>query len=75
MDEPYVDLFFQFMMMLSMLSNLQLHCLEKNGRQTTKMVSYCAYHRYRVLICFLEANHNSFTSLHLEFTYVLMSVG
>ncbi|CAJ1974389.1 unnamed protein product [Sphenostylis stenocarpa] len=23
----------------------KLHCLEKNGRQTTKMVSYCAYHR------------------------------
>ncbi|CAN6569614.1 unnamed protein product [Malus baccata var. baccata] len=23
----------------------QLHCLEKNGKQTTKMVSYCAYHR------------------------------
>ncbi|XP_061345692.1 histone-lysine N-methyltransferase ATX4-like isoform X2 [Gastrolobium bilobum] len=24
---------------------MELHCLEKNGRQTTKMVSYCAYHR------------------------------
>ncbi|KAH7543867.1 hypothetical protein JRO89_XS15G0035600 [Xanthoceras sorbifolium] len=24
---------------------LQLHSLEKNGRQITKMVSYCAYHR------------------------------
>ncbi|KAF2315482.1 hypothetical protein GH714_039911 [Hevea brasiliensis] len=23
----------------------ELHCFEKNGRQTTKMVSYCAYHR------------------------------
>jgi hypothetical protein len=31
-------------------SKSQLHCLEKNGRQTTKMISYCAYHRYRVLI-------------------------
>ena len=31
-------------------SKLQLHCLEKNGRQTTRMISYCAYHRYRVLI-------------------------
>lgn len=27
----------------------QLHCLEKNGRQITKMVSYCAYHRYKIL--------------------------
>ncbi|KAG5233727.1 histone-lysine N-methyltransferase [Salix suchowensis] len=26
---------------------MELHCLEKNGRQTTKMISYCAYHRYR----------------------------
>jgi len=26
----------------------QLHCLEKNGRQITKMVSYCAYHRYKI---------------------------
>ncbi|KAB5524117.1 hypothetical protein DKX38_021866 [Salix brachista] len=26
-------------------SKLQLHCLEKNGRQTTRMISYCAYHR------------------------------
>lgn len=25
---------------------MQLHCLEKNGKQFTKMVSYCAYHRY-----------------------------
>ncbi|KAK9145496.1 hypothetical protein Sjap_005399 [Stephania japonica] len=25
--------------------SVQLHCLEKNGRQITKMVSYCAYHR------------------------------
>ncbi|KAK8537212.1 hypothetical protein V6N12_043385 [Hibiscus sabdariffa] len=24
---------------------MELHCLEKNGRQMTKMVSYCAYHR------------------------------
>ncbi|CAH2077734.1 unnamed protein product [Thlaspi arvense] len=24
---------------------MELHCLEKNGRQITKMVSYCAYHR------------------------------
>ncbi|KAF7816697.1 histone-lysine N-methyltransferase ATX5 [Senna tora] len=24
---------------------MELHCLKKNGRQTTKMVSYCAYHR------------------------------
>ncbi|XP_042505067.1 histone-lysine N-methyltransferase ATX5-like isoform X2 [Macadamia integrifolia] len=24
---------------------MELHCLEKNGRQVTKMVSYCAYHR------------------------------
>ncbi|KAJ8751913.1 hypothetical protein K2173_000659 [Erythroxylum novogranatense] len=24
---------------------MELHCLEKNGKQTTKMVSYCAYHR------------------------------
>jgi hypothetical protein len=24
---------------------MELHCLEKGGRQTTKMVSYCAYHR------------------------------
>ncbi|XP_050223367.1 histone-lysine N-methyltransferase ATX4 isoform X2 [Mercurialis annua] len=24
---------------------MELHCLEKYGRQTTKMVSYCAYHR------------------------------
>lgn len=28
----------------------QLHCLEKNGRQITKMVSFCAYHRYRTLM-------------------------
>lgn len=28
----------------------QLHSLEKNGRQITKMVSYCAYHRYRIFI-------------------------
>jgi hypothetical protein len=27
----------------------QLHCLEKSGRQITKMVSYCAYHRYKIL--------------------------
>ncbi|KAH9723999.1 Histone-lysine N-methyltransferase ATX5 [Citrus sinensis] len=26
-------------------SFVKLHCLEKNGRQITKMVSYCAYHR------------------------------
>lgn len=26
----------------------QLHCLEKSGRQITKMVSYCAYHRYKI---------------------------
>lgn len=25
--------------------NMQLHCLEKNGKQITKMISYCAYHR------------------------------
>ncbi|KAJ9164299.1 hypothetical protein P3X46_023895 [Hevea brasiliensis] len=25
--------------------HMELHCFEKNGRQTTKMVSYCAYHR------------------------------
>ncbi|KAG5229575.1 hypothetical protein OIU76_022868 [Salix suchowensis] len=24
---------------------MELHCLEKNGRQTTRMISYCAYHR------------------------------
>uniref|UniRef100_A0A7N0U356 Uncharacterized protein n=1 Tax=Kalanchoe fedtschenkoi TaxID=63787 RepID=A0A7N0U356_KALFE len=24
---------------------MELHCSEKNGRQTTKMISYCAYHR------------------------------
>ncbi|KAG5031527.1 hypothetical protein JHK82_015131 [Glycine max] len=32
---------------LSIPSNsfVKLHCLEKNGKQTTKMVSYCAYHR------------------------------
>lgn len=24
---------------------MELHCLEKNGKQFTKMVSYCAYHR------------------------------
>ncbi|KAL1206657.1 Histone-lysine N-methyltransferase ATX5 [Cardamine amara subsp. amara] len=24
---------------------MELHCLEKNGRQTTKMVSYCSFHR------------------------------
>ncbi|KAJ7959332.1 Histone-lysine N-methyltransferase [Quillaja saponaria] len=24
---------------------MELHCMEKNGRQITKMVSYCAYHR------------------------------
>ncbi|CAH9070634.1 unnamed protein product [Cuscuta epithymum] len=24
---------------------MELHCLEKNGKQVTKMVSYCAYHR------------------------------
>ncbi|KAL9163142.1 hypothetical protein ABFS82_06G022100 [Erythranthe guttata] len=24
---------------------MELHCLEKNGKQMTKMVSYCAYHR------------------------------
>ncbi|KAG7534070.1 PWWP domain [Arabidopsis thaliana x Arabidopsis arenosa] len=24
---------------------MELHCLEKNGRQITKMVSYCSYHR------------------------------
>ncbi|KAE8077675.1 hypothetical protein FH972_016217 [Carpinus fangiana] len=24
---------------------MELHCLEKSGRQITKMVSYCAYHR------------------------------
>lgn len=26
-----------------------MHCSEKNGKQTTRMVSYCAYHRYGVL--------------------------
>lgn len=30
---------------------MQLHCLEKNGKQFTKMVSYCAYHRY--CYCFI----------------------
>lgn len=29
---------------------LQLHTLEKNGKQITKMVSYCAYHRYELPI-------------------------
>lgn len=29
--------------------SIQLHLLEKNGKQTTKMVSYCAYHRYAIL--------------------------
>ncbi|OVA11323.1 PWWP domain [Macleaya cordata] len=24
---------------------MELHCLERNGRQVTKMVSYCAFHR------------------------------
>ncbi|XP_010521391.1 PREDICTED: histone-lysine N-methyltransferase ATX5-like [Tarenaya hassleriana] len=24
---------------------MELHCLEKNGRQITRMVSYCSYHR------------------------------
>ncbi|KAH1193268.1 Histone-lysine N-methyltransferase ATX4 [Glycine max] len=24
---------------------MELHCMEKNGKQTTRMVSYCAYHR------------------------------
>ncbi|VFQ67549.1 unnamed protein product [Cuscuta campestris] len=24
---------------------MELHCMEKNGKQVTKMVSYCAYHR------------------------------
>ncbi|XP_052209582.1 histone-lysine N-methyltransferase ATX4-like isoform X2 [Diospyros lotus] len=24
---------------------MELHCLEKNGKQITRMVSYCAYHR------------------------------
>ncbi|XP_047329355.1 histone-lysine N-methyltransferase ATX4-like isoform X2 [Impatiens glandulifera] len=24
---------------------MELHCLEKNGKQVTKMISYCAYHR------------------------------
>ncbi|KAL2318129.1 hypothetical protein Fmac_032005 [Flemingia macrophylla] len=24
---------------------MELHCTEKNGKQTTRMVSYCAYHR------------------------------
>ncbi|XP_010915647.1 histone-lysine N-methyltransferase ATX4 [Elaeis guineensis] len=24
---------------------MELHCLERNGKQITKMVSYCAYHR------------------------------
>ncbi|VAH77984.1 unnamed protein product [Triticum turgidum subsp. durum] len=24
---------------------MELHCLEKNGKQTTKMISYCAHHR------------------------------
>ncbi|CAA7025249.1 unnamed protein product [Microthlaspi erraticum] len=24
---------------------MELHCLEKNGRQNSKMVSYCSYHR------------------------------
>ncbi|XP_075104699.1 histone-lysine N-methyltransferase ATX4-like isoform X2 [Nicotiana tabacum] len=24
---------------------MELHCLEKNGKQVTRMVSYCAYHR------------------------------
>lgn len=28
---------------------MQLHCSEKNGKQTTRMISYCAYHRYGVL--------------------------
>ncbi|KAF8379697.1 hypothetical protein HHK36_029141 [Tetracentron sinense] len=25
--------------------NMELHCVEKNGRQITKMVSYCAFHK------------------------------
>ncbi|KAJ7965359.1 Histone-lysine N-methyltransferase [Quillaja saponaria] len=24
---------------------MELHCMEKNGKQITKMISYCAYHR------------------------------
>ncbi|XP_020964723.1 histone-lysine N-methyltransferase ATX5-like [Arachis ipaensis] len=27
---------------------MELHISEKNDKQTTKMVSYCAYHRYRI---------------------------
>ncbi len=38
----------------------QLHCLEKNGRQITKMVSYCAYHRYRNLISEIASSFSCF---------------
>lgn len=36
------------------LFKLQLHCLEKNGKQSTKMVSYCAYHRYAAVFMHLS---------------------
>lgn len=29
----------------SIVVKLQLHCLEKNGKQITKMVSYCSNHK------------------------------
>uniref|UniRef100_A0A2P2JFH9 SET DOMAIN GROUP 29 family protein n=1 Tax=Rhizophora mucronata TaxID=61149 RepID=A0A2P2JFH9_RHIMU len=40
---------------------MELHCLEKNGKQTTKMVSYCAYHR-----CIILLSNHEFDNLHIS---------
>ncbi|TXG66548.1 hypothetical protein EZV62_007823 [Acer yangbiense] len=55
---------------LSIPSNsfVKLHSLEKNGRQITKMVSYCAYHREPSMIEFALVNleYMAGASLHVE---------
>ena len=53
----------------------QLHCLEKSGRQITKMVSYCAYHRYKILTSVISLFSFPVFSLDLFFYPTLSAMG
>lgn len=52
---------------------LQLHCFEKNGKQITKMVSYCAYHRYSVAPSFSFKYNIFYTYVALFLTFLSSS--
>lgn len=59
------------------ISSFQLHCEEKNGRQITKKLSYCAVHRsgyaflFILLLCFENLQticfvHNTYCEIRKE---------